>query len=102
MRDKDIAEKRIDGLTIRIDRGQCIATTNCMKVAGDVFELDGERICSFVAEPGAVERARLIEACSVCPVQALIVIDENGNRLVPRSSASHVKFAALKIFDNTA
>ncbi|MCE5229913.1 ferredoxin [bacterium] len=79
----DFLERKIGGLMVRIDRGQCIGTTNCIKVAGDVFVLDGERICSFVGEPARPERERLIEACRVCPVQALIVIDENGNQIVP-------------------
>jgi ferredoxin len=79
----DVVERRIGGLVIRIDREQCIGTTNCIKVAGDVFVLDGERICSFLVPPAQAERDRLIEACQVCPVQALIVIDEEGNQLVP-------------------
>lgn len=78
-----LPERRFGGLTIRIDRGQCIATTNCIKLAGDVFVLDGERICSFVSAPGDAEHERLIEACRVCPVQALIVIDEEGRQIVP-------------------
>ncbi|MEN6627349.1 MAG: ferredoxin [Candidatus Sumerlaeia bacterium] len=75
-------ERQFRGLAIRIDRAQCIGTANCIKVAPGVFALDGERICSFVADPDA-ERERLIEACRVCPVQALTVIDEQGNQIVP-------------------
>lgn len=79
----NLPERRFGTLTIRIDRGQCIGTANCIKVAGDVFVLDGERTCSFVAQPAEVERERLIEACGVCPVQALTVIDEQDRQIVP-------------------
>lgn len=54
-----------------------------MKVAPEVFEFDAETICSFKAAPPDIERERLIDACDVCPVDALIVIDEGGKQLVP-------------------
>ena len=61
----------------------CISTSNCMKVAPEVFEFDAENICAFKADPPDIERERLIDACDVCPVDALIVIDEGGKQLVP-------------------
>lgn len=79
----DFVERKIGDLTIRIDRKTCIATANCMKVAPDVFEFDGEDICAFMEIPADIERERLIEACHVCPVDALIVIDADGTQLVP-------------------
>ena len=54
-----------------------------MKVAAEVFEFDTENICTFKAAPPDIERERLIDACDVCPVDALIVIDEGGKQLVP-------------------
>jgi ferredoxin len=74
---EDFVERKIGDLTIRIDR------TNCMKVAPDVFEFDDEKICAFKASSGETERERLIEACGVCPVDALTVIDADGKQLVP-------------------
>lgn len=79
----DFVERKSLGLTIRIDRTLCMSTSNCMKVAPDVFEFDGEKICTFTDNPPDIERERLIDACDVCPVDALIVIDENGKQLVP-------------------
>ncbi|RPI75807.1 MAG: ferredoxin [Ignavibacteriales bacterium] len=78
----DLQEKRISGLLLKIDRSTCIATTNCKKVAPEIFELDEENIISFKGN-GDVDSERLIEACSVCPVNALYVIDKEGNQLVP-------------------
>ena len=79
----DFVERTISGLTIRIDRTLCISTGNCMKVAPDVFAFNGENICAFKADPADIERDRLIDACDVCPVDALIVMDETGTQLVP-------------------
>ncbi len=79
----DLVERKIGDLTIRIDRAACISTANCMKLAPDAFEFDGEKICAFTDDAPAIERERLIEACHVCPVDALIVIDAEGNQLVP-------------------
>lgn len=54
-----------------------------MRVAPELFEFDTEKICAFTANLPDIERDRLIEACDVCPVDALIVFDENGQQLVP-------------------
>ena len=80
---KDLVERKIGDLTIRIDRTLCVATSACMKVAPEVFEFDDENICAFKSRPPDIERERLIDACDVCPVDALIVIDEGGKQLVP-------------------
>ncbi len=80
---KDIAERRIAGLAVRIDRNACIGTANCMKVAGAVFEFAEDQICSFRSHEVTIDRERMIEACRVCPVDALIVIDERNEQIVP-------------------
>ena len=80
---KDFVERQIGDLTIRIDRTRCIATSNCMNVAPEVFEYDDERISAFKADVGTIERERLVEACKGCPVDALIVTDDKGQQLVP-------------------
>lgn len=79
----DVKERKVGDLTVRIDRTTCIASANCIKVAGDLFELDEEKIVTFKEPVPEVERERAIEACSVCPVDALFVIDSDGTRIVP-------------------
>jgi len=76
-------EKTIGGLKIIIDRDTCIGTANCIKVAGEVFELDNQKIVTFKTDITATDQKMLIEACSVCPVNALTAIDENNNQIVP-------------------
>lgn len=77
-------ERVFGDLTVRIDRDTCIASENCVNLAPEVFRIDDDQIVDFVGD-GAVEieRERLIEACDLCPVDALIVIDADGNHLVP-------------------
>lgn len=79
----DYPERKISGLNIKIDRTTCIGTANCTRVAPDVFELDDEKICSFKVNIPEIEKEILIESCSVCPVNALYAVDENGQQLVP-------------------
>lgn len=79
----DFSEKKISGLLIKIDRTTCIATQNCIKAAPNFFELDDERICAFKDTTETTPNEEIIEACSVCPVSALLVFDEIGNQLVP-------------------
>ncbi len=76
-------EKTISGLKIVIDRDMCIGTSNCIRVAGEVFELDNQKIVIFKPDLKEPDQKKLIEACSVCPVNALIAIDGDGNQIVP-------------------
>lgn len=79
---EEFNEKNIGDLKIKIDRTTCIATGNCINAAPEVFELDDERICAFKADLIEIESERLIEACSVCPVNALIAINKKGEKIV--------------------
>lgn len=76
-------EKTISRLKIIIDQDTCIGTANCIKIAGEVFELDNQKIVTFKPDIKETDQKMLIEACSVCPVNALTAIDENGNQIVP-------------------
>jgi len=79
----DVVERKIGDLTVRIDRETCISTENCVEVGPGLFGLDDESICSFLPVAGAIDREGVIEACQICPVDALIVLDEDGTQIVP-------------------
>lgn len=76
-------EKTVSGLKIIIDRDTCIGTANCIKLAGEVFELDDQKIVTFKPGKAEPDQKQLVEACSVCPVNALTAIDSDGNQIVP-------------------
>jgi ferredoxin len=78
----DFLERRVGTVIVRIDRSTCIGTANCAKVAPDLFVLDDERIVTFREPPGEVPADRVVEACEVCPVDALSAFDEDGRPLV--------------------
>jgi ferredoxin len=79
----DFVERKAGALRVRIDRTTCIGTANCAKVAPEIFVLDDERIVTFREPPGGAPADRVVEACDVCPVDALSVFDEDGRQLVP-------------------
>lgn len=81
----DFIDRKVAGLNVRIDRPTCIGSGNCVKVAPEVFELDDSSIVTFRQDATDIDRDRLVEACDVCPVDALIVHDEKGRRIVPRA-----------------
>lgn len=76
-------EKKIGGITVRIQRGGCISTGACVKAAPEVFRLDSRQIVTFVEPAGEIEPDRLVDACQFCPVGALEAEDESGERLAP-------------------
>ena len=79
----DIVERKISDLLVRIERPTCIGSENCIKAAPKLFVLDSERYCSFVESAEETDKEKIIEACSVCPVNALYVYDEKGKQIVP-------------------
>jgi ferredoxin len=80
---QDQIERKIGGLTIRIDRLLCVGFGDCIEEATEAFEFDGDGIVTFKDGADAVTRERLIQACRVCPVDALTLLDEEGVTLAP-------------------
>ena len=82
---EDFRERQIGGVTVRIDRSLCIGSGNCVNLAPEVFELDEKNLVAFTTDdaPSGVEQERLEEACLLCPVDALMVFDEEGEQRVP-------------------
>lgn len=76
-------EREISGLTIRIDRDLCIGSGNCVNLAPEIFEIDEENIVDFLDDTPDIDQGRLTEACSLCPVDALIVENADGEQIVP-------------------
>jgi len=79
----DTREREISGQTVRIDRTLCIGSGNCTNIAPEVFVIREDNIVDFQDETPDIETGRLEEAAALCPVDALIVEDENGEQIVP-------------------
>ncbi|WP_022836107.1 ferredoxin [Salisaeta longa] len=81
----DHPERTIHGVTVAIDRSLCIGSGNCVNLAPDVFEIADDNIVAFTdgAEAASTSASQLVEACAVCPVDALIATDDEGEQIVP-------------------
>jgi ferredoxin len=77
-----MAERVIAGLTVRIDELLCVGFGDCVGVAPEVFVLNGDGTVDF-RDVEALDPERLLEACRVCPVDALTVVDGSGRQRVP-------------------
>jgi ferredoxin len=78
----DIEERRIGDLTVRIDRSLCVGFGHCTEEAEAAFVLGDDDLVTF-DDPEQVTRDRLLDACEVCPVEALTAFDAAGSQLVP-------------------
>ena len=76
-------ERTIAGLRVLIDKTLCVAFETCIDLAPDVFQLAPDGVITFIEPTPEIERARLIEACKACPVDALTVYDTDGVQLAP-------------------
>lgn len=79
----DVVGRKIGDLTVKIDRLLCVGFGDCIDEASESFVLDEEGIVTFRDDPERAGRERLLRACEACPVDALSVIDEDGNQIVP-------------------
>jgi len=69
-------------MKVRIDRDLCIGARSCITIAPDVFALDDEDI-AIVLDPSAADEETLMEAAEACPMDAVIIEDEEGGQLYP-------------------
>ncbi len=74
---------RSQTMKIVIDRGRCIAASNCIGAAPAAFRLDGQRKAVVDNAAGATDE-QLLDAASSCPTEAITLFDEEtGAQLFP-------------------
>jgi ferredoxin len=69
-------------MKVQIDRDLCVGIGNCVAVAPSVFELDAENK-AVVLDYSSVSDDKLMSAAESCPVNAVIVLDDQDNQLYP-------------------
>lgn len=69
-------------LRIRIDRERCIGSENCVASAPSVFRLDGEGK-AVLLDPATVDVEALLLVAEICPTEAIILEDGDGNQIFP-------------------
>jgi len=69
-------------IAVEVDRHLCFGFGDCVDTLPDVFELDDEDKARVI-DPDAASVDEIAEAAQNCPVDAIIVTDEQGNQLYP-------------------
>ena len=69
-------------MKVRIERDLCSGVGNCVVIAPTVFKLDDQKK-AVLLDPGSVASDTLLEAAENCPMEAIIVEDDDGNQLYP-------------------
>ncbi|PIY95756.1 MAG: hypothetical protein COY66_05995 [Candidatus Kerfeldbacteria bacterium CG_4_10_14_0_8_um_filter_42_10] len=68
---------------IEVDRDACISVASCVDIAPEVFELDSEGKAVVKNSQGNPDNT-ILEAAQSCPVNAVILYDEDGKRIWPK------------------
>lgn len=69
---------------IWVDRSLCIGAATCIAVAPNTYELDVEAkaVILETADQDTIET--IIESAKACPVAAVFIEDEKGNKVYPK------------------
>jgi ferredoxin len=71
---------------VEVIREACIGAGSCAVLAANTFEMDEENIAVIKQQNGDSDED-ILAAAQSCPVDAIIVRDENGNQVWPEVSA---------------
>jgi ferredoxin len=69
-------------IAIEVDRQLCYGFGDCVDTAPTVFALDEEDV-SVVIDPDGAPLDDVVEAAQNCPVDAIVIIDEDGAQIYP-------------------
>lgn len=69
-------------MRIRIDREKCVSAGNCVVTAPTVFMLDDEQKARLI-DPESVDEDLLWLAAEMCPTEAIILENDEGEQLYP-------------------
>ncbi len=73
---------KVATLRIAVDRGACVGSGDCIKLAPGVFSLDEEGM-SVVVDASAADRQTLLLAAERCPSQAIKLWELDGTQVYP-------------------
>jgi len=69
-------------LDIKIDEDECIGCGECAESAPNTFEVNDDNIVE-VKNPGGDDEETIIEAAKACPVEAIAITNDAGEKLAP-------------------
>lgn len=68
---------------IIVDRNKCIGARSCVFMAPGVFAMDDKNL-AYIVDPDAADDDMLMMSAQSCPVHAIELFGENGEKLFPR------------------
>lgn len=68
---------------IEVDREKCIGAAPCVVLAPNTFELDDEGKAIVIAKDTRDTDEDILSAAQGCPVNAIILTDEEGHQVWP-------------------
>lgn len=75
---------KVKKLKVRVDRQLCIGAATCVAVAPQTFVLDADAKAVILETSVNDDDTTIIEAAKACPVAAIFIEDENGNKIFPK------------------
>ncbi len=75
---------KIHNLNVKVDRDLCIGAGTCAAVASKTFALDEYDKSILIDSAGEDTDQQIIEAAQSCPVLAIIIENEKGERIFPK------------------
>ncbi len=67
---------------IVVDQDACVSVSSCVAVAPDVFQLDEEGK-AYIVDPDSVDDDTLLLSAQSCPLLAIHLYDDKGNKIFP-------------------
>lgn len=68
---------------VKVIRDLCIGAASCVAISPKVFQLDDEAKAIILDEKADTDE-NILAAAQSCPVNAIILEDENGNQVWPK------------------
>jgi ferredoxin len=75
--------RKINKVTVTVDRNLCIGAASCVAVAPKTFALDNEAKAIFLDTAPEESFETLMDSAKACPVAAIIIQDESGKQIFP-------------------
>ena len=72
------------GYKVWVDRSLCIGAATCIAVSPKTYVLDQEAKAVILESADEDTIENIIESAKACPVAAIIIEDEKGNRVFPK------------------
>ncbi len=74
---------QVRNLKVHVDRDLCIGAATCIAIAPQTFVLDSEAKAIILQTIDSDTNEAIIDAAKGCPVAAIIIEDDKGQKIFP-------------------